>query len=277
MTDIVERGDGKTYVRASTLSSYADCPLRSAAKLIPKEMRAAGYEFRSLPGNIGAAVGSGTHAGAGYMLTEKMNTGELGNANEADQRALSELQGRMADGVIWDATTANLNTAQQQTLRMVRTYRLNVAPKIMPIAVEERMEAEFAEGFIATGQDDLLEGQLLHDTKTGTVRRANGAQYGCYTLLRRAKGQTIKGIVEDYVPRVSLKKEQPPPQQHTYPIAACEELAWAVLTRIKYDITRFRETQSIWAFLPNPGSQLCSDKYCPAHGTDVCRAWKRET
>lgn len=273
---VTDRGDGNTYLRASSLSNYADCMLRGAARIIPKEIVAAGYEIRSLPGNIGAAVGSGTHAGTGYLLAEKMNTGSIGNSTEADQRALQELDERLAGGVIWDATTGNINTAQQQIVRMVRTYRINTAPSINPIAVEERIDKDFGDGFIVTGQADLLESEILHDTKTGVTRRANAPQYGCYSLLRRSDGHTINGILEDYIPRVGAKKEQPPPEQHSYDVASAERLAWMVLQRMKADITKFREAEDIWTFLPNPASQLCSDKYCPLHGTTTCKAWKRE-
>lgn len=274
-----------TVVRASSLSSYQDCPRRWAARHLRREIEALGFEVRILPSSIGAAVGSGTHAGAAYLLSEKMASGESGNLTEAEQRALDELEHRIIDeGVIWDDTTGNLNTAQQQTRRMVRAYRTHVVPGVHPVAVEQRITKTFAPGWTLSGQADVFEDDVLHDTKTGTVRRANMPQYGCYSLLRRSPrpedgapdGEPVNGIVEDFIRRVSLKPDQPPPERYPYPVEAAEQLAWAVMHRIKADTERFRETGDLWAFMPNPMSQMCSPKYCPAFNTAFCRAHKQE-
>lgn len=282
-SDLLSSTSDRTIIRASTLSAYPDCPRRAATKIIRQEIIDAGFQLRSLSSSAGAVVGSGTHAGAGYMLIQKMNTGELGNATEAEQCALQELEDRIRnEGVIWDATTANLNTAQKQTIRQVKAYRFYTAPHVEPLAVEQRIEAEFAPGFISSGQADLLAGDVIHDLKTGVQRRANAAQYGNYSLLHRTKrpefpeGGVVNGIVEDYVKRVALKHEQPAPEQHKYDVVAAENLAWATLNRIREDILRFRENGDPMAFMPNAMSQMCSDKYCPAFNTPFCIHHKKD-
>jgi len=261
-------------IHASRTPMYADCARREAAKMFRYEIEGAGFPLRWLPLSVGAAVGSGTHAGAAYSLTSKMKDGDLGSDGDAEGRAIAALSDALDGGVIWDATTKNLNTAQKQTLRQVRAYRVHVAPGLVPIAVEERLEAELNEGFKLTGRTDICEDEALHDTKTGVTRRANGAQYGSYALLRRSHGHKANRLIEDFIPRVSIKKPQPKPEAHSYPVEMAEQLAWATLNRIQADYTQFMETGDPNAFLPNPASMLCSDKYCPAWGTTFCRAHK---
>ncbi len=262
-------------IRASSTPSYADCALRTAAKIWRPMFRDAGIELRAVSSSAGAIVGSSLHAGAAYLLTSKMEADDLGNQTEAEQRAFEEMDRRIGEeGVTWDDTTGDLNAAQAQTRKMVASYRIHIVPKVRPVAVEQPMEAQLRPGVLITGTADLLENDILHDTKSGVRQRVNLAQYGVYSLLRRTAEFEVNGIVEDYVPRVGMKKLQPEPTTTPYSIYAAEQLAMRTLNAMADDAARFKETGDPLAFLPNSGSQMCSDKYCPAWGTTACRVHK---
>lgn len=269
-------GDGRIRIRASSLSMIPDCARRVAANIFKDDILAQGYTLRELATGIGAGIGQGCHESAGYALSQKIATGELGNETEAEQRGLDRMKEQISTGCQWDSTSPDLNTAQKQLLRQVRTYRKHVAPIVEPVAVEEELTAAFGDEILVTGHADCREVNRIRDLKTGTVRRSNGFQYGTYALLARANGHEITELVEDYVPRVRVSNEQPAPEQHPYDIEDAETAAYSLIKRMADDLTTFRETGEVWSFVANPMSMLCSDRYCPAWGTKFCRSHKRE-
>jgi hypothetical protein len=157
-------------------------------------------------------------------------------------------------------------------VRQVALYRRQVAPRIVPVTVEERLEAEVTPGVVLSGQVDTTVEGGVRDLKTGVRRRANGFQYGAYALLQRSHGRRVETIIEDFLPRVRIGAEQPPAQEHAYDVAEAERATTAIIRRMADDHARFVETGDPYAFLPNPNSVLCSDRWCPAWGTGFCRA-----
>jgi len=263
----------ETVVRASSLSQYPDCARRWAARTIRGEIKAMGFELRDTSKHIGAATGSATHVSCAFALEAKMATGELGNLTEAEQRGIAALDEEVARGVMWDDTTPDLATGQRQVARQFRAYRLHVAAKVEPVAIEKRLRADHPRyGLILSGQSDLIvvRPNTLRDTKTGTRKGANFGQYGTYTRLGRSHGYQIDSIIEDFIPRVGLTTEQPPPQEIPYDIKVCENQTERTLAAIAHDLTLFRRTGSPEAFMANPASYLCGSKWCPAWGTKFC-------
>lgn len=260
-------------IRPSSLSSFMDCGRRAATKLFWREIADAGFTLRQLSAGIGAATGTATHAAAAYSLKEKMLSGELGNETESEHRALESLKAETANGVTFDATSPNINTAEKQVLRQAKTYRIHVAAKLEPVAVEQRYEAE-TNGFLISGQVDVASNGL-RDLKTGNKPRANFAQYGLYAQLLRTHGIEVPTIVEDFVQRVAIAKPQPEPIEIAYDVALCETTAMALIRRIEKDYQEFLATGNPDAWLANPSSVLCSEKYCSAWGSDFCPFWRK--
>ena len=252
-----------------------DCGRRAATKLFWREIHDAGFTLRSLSAGIGAATGTATHAGMGFMLREKMLTGELGNETEQDQRALASLSEQVAPGCTYDTTSPNLNTAQAQVLRQVRSYRQHVAPKLEPVAVEQRYEAETGE-MMLSGQIDALETDgIISDLKTGTVQRSNMLQYSAYSLLLRAHGFTITGAREDFIRRVAIDTPQPEPTRTLIDIGHGEHVVMATIQRIARDYEAFIKTGNPLSFAANPMSVLCGEKWCPAFNSSFCLEHRR--
>jgi PD-(D/E)XK nuclease superfamily len=275
-----------TVIRASSLPGYSDCGRRWAASTLRKELAEAGYDLNvTLRISVGASVGTGVHGGAAHMLLEKMNTGDLGNAQEAVDFGISEFEAHSKDGILWDDVTQNANDAQQQVRRMVQVYRATIAQEITPVAVERRLEAAVGDGFVLSGQSDLqvLNPGQIRDTKTGKTMRAHYAQVGSYSMLARTahKEFPVNGLVVDFIPRVNLKKPQPLPISEHYDQVTAENAAQAAIDHIRIAVGEFRrrvqegDAPPEHAFLANPSSLLCSPKYCGAWGTNFCNEHKK--
>lgn len=267
-------------IRASSVSTYPDCPRRWAARHLKREIIAAGYDLNALPNGIGAAVGTSVHAAGALILMEKASTGRLPPVSVGTDCAVEMIRSGIREGVMWDQTTGNLNAAEQQVVRMTRAYAVGVAPKVEPILVETRLEAQISPELLITGQQDVLarEPDKIRDLKTG--RRGNHKpQLGVYALLARTHGYEVKGIAEDFIERAAISKPQPDPVSFVHDLAGAESAAWAVIRHIQSDLKVWREGASEmglepldpWAFAANPNSRTCSAKYCPAHGTAFCR------
>ncbi len=257
---------------------------RWAARHLAGMVTEAGYTLASQrPLHVGAAVGSGVHAAVGYTLESKRTTGDIGNATEAENRAEAEFLARAEYGITWDATTDTLPTAQRQLQRMSRVFRRTLAPDLTPLVVETRLEADIGDGWAISGQGDNLSGDpdaLVRDLKTGTTQRANAIQYAMYFDLFSAHGYAPTGMVEDFLRRVSIKAEQPPPVATPIPLGPAREDAWTVVRAIKSSTAEFQRRVAEGggapraAFAANPASALCGAKWCTAWGTDFCRSHK---
>lgn len=272
-------------IRPSSLSTFNDCQRRAIAQSLPDLAEGAGYEVRRQPvAHVGAIVGSGVHAGISHALTQKQQTGRIGSDKDADECAIYEMRRRSEqEGCRWDAITRNPNTAEKQVLRMGAQWRQDLAPQITPVLVEQRLEVEAAPGVILSGQLDALaqEQDAIRDTKTGSVQRSHGAQYGAYSMLFRGHGHEVHHLYEDFIQRVDIRKPQPEVETSAIPITVAEQEAYATIQRMVATIEEFRRRlrgESFgppeMAFAANPNSVLCSEKFCRAWGTNWCKAHK---
>jgi hypothetical protein len=274
-------------IRPSSLTTFNDCPRRWAARNLRDEVAAAGYTAsRSIAMNAGAAVGSGVHAAVAYTLGQKIATGgaSIGTDADAEEAGIVEVRERVEkEGFDADKATPDLNTAERQIRRMSRAYRRSDAVAETPLQSEERLEAVIADGIALSGQVDALmvgdPDQTVRDLKTGTSRRANGVQYGAYALIWRAHGHRPQLLVEDYLRRVPLAHEQPMPEPHRIDVQTAMLEAWETIDAIARAVAEFRRRAADpngrppnMAFRSNPGSSLCSARWCPAWGTDFCQA-----
>lgn len=272
-------------IRPSSLTTAADCLRRWAAHNLTDELTQEGYDLApQRPVHVGAAVGSGVHAGVEYSLASKRSTGTLGNTSEAEDRAVHELRERAQEGLDTDDTTPNLGVAQVQVARMTRAYRAWVPDEFDPAIVETRFHVDLRDGWAISGQPDSMTGSpndILHDLKTGTVKRVNAVQYGAYALLLRQAGHAPQGIVEDFLRRTKVKAEQPLPVATEIPLAEAAQDALDLIVGLKRAVETFtvrvrdqsgRHPPS--AFPANPSSPLCAARWCRAYGTSFCSAAK---
>ena len=270
-------------IRPSSLTGWLDCPRRAAASLFRGMVVNAGFELRELPRNVGAAIGTSVHKGAWYTLTEKMTHGGLGTEEQAIDYGVTAFRDEIVDGVIWDATSHNPNDADKHIIRMTKMHRAKVAPDITPMAVEERLEAKIGR-VVVSGQKDVLarEPNDLRDLKTGAGKAAHTAQIGAYSLIERSHGREVNRLIEDFIPRVSLKRPQPLPLKYEYAVGVAENLAFETIEAITAAVEEFERRIETGdrppenAFQPNPMSMLCGDKFCPAFNTKFCQVHKMD-
>lgn len=270
----------KIIIRPSSLTAYLDCSRRAIAGLFPGAIKDAGFDLRDTGRNIGACIGTSVHKAAWYTLDQKIRTGgSIGTDEDAIDAGVTTFREEIEDGVRWDESARNANEGDQHIIRMTKMYRHRLVKEINPLSIEERLEASF-EGVIISGQKDVLtrEPNDLRDLKTGKAKTSHAAQLGAYSLIERSHGREVMGVKEDFLQRVSLRRPQPEPVTLTYDIGTAENLALEVIEQIQSDVAEFQERLSTGrrppenAFRPNPSSMLCSDKYCPAWGTNFCRA-----
>lgn len=273
-------------IRPSSLQTFSDCPRRWAATQLPALVTEAGYHLhKSLPKHVGAAIGTGVHAGVAYTLEQKRDHGDIGGAAEAENRAEAALVEGLQEGAIWDEATPSLGTAKTQAQRMVRSYRRHLAPFVQPLFVEERLVADVGDGWQLSGQADTLahDGRSrVRDVKTSAKLGNYGLQLGGYGIIFQAHSIEVDGAVVDHLPRVRLSAEQPPPATWEVPLRAAVAEAWDVLSSLKRDVSEFQARAAdpsgrdpAGAFRANPSSSLCGEKWCPAHGTSFCPITKR--
>lgn len=273
-------------IRASSLPGFTDCSRRWAASAMPAEITNAGYNLTAgMPRSVGASIGSAVHSGAAFVMQGKIDNGVLGNAADAEECAVVELATQTAQAdTLWDKDTMNMNEAQQQVIRMVKTFSVMLAPRLHPIAVERRLVANLSDNFVLSGQSDLqvIEPESIDDLKTGRISRQHHGQMGAYSLLARTvhPDLPVKKLRVNFIPRVTIKKPQPDPIVTAYNQAVSEQAAVATIEHIKKDVAEFRrrvneeDAAAEHAFLANPASMLCSPKYCNAFGTNFCREHK---
>lgn len=266
-------------IRPSSLPGWNDCPRRGAAQLFRQHIEAAGYQLRKLTPNVGAVIGTANHRAA-HLYIKGIIDGEPIDSGDAIEPALADMKERIAEGVAWDDITFGRNGAEEQVRRMTQVFALQVLPIVKPLRTEERLDADLGDGFVLSGQKDLLcaEPRQIRDLKGGRVQRANALQYGAYSLLERSHvPEPIDTLVEDFVQRVALSRPQPDVKQVVYPAPAAERAAARSIMAIKDQFRQFEHSKAHGgvepadAFVANPMSQLCSPKFCPAWGTSFCR------
>ena len=272
-------------VRPSSLSDAADCMRRFAARHLQDLLASAGYTLRRRPPSvhIGAAVGTGMHTFAHTTIAPRLAGEPLAPVAVAEEQAIAAFRAETDGSVEWDNITGTANDAEKQIRRMGKAWRRVRAEEIVPVQIEERIEADAADGIVLSGQPDLVEDRgafmRLTDMKSNKVRRSPHLQLGAYALLLRSIDMPVGEIAMDHIPRVKLSDAQPDPTLVQMDLRAAIEDAHTALQNIERCVTEFekraanpRGLSPISAFPPNPGSMLCNERFCPAWGTDACRA-----
>ncbi len=246
-------------IHASTLPYYTDCPRRALIKIFKKLIESAGYilntqNFHNISGNIGTAC----HSGAQVLLEEH----DQGQALSASRDKLSDLSQKP---VKYDGISPNINTAQEQTGRIVKCFDINIAANVESCIVEKRLETRINDEFILSGKPDFRFAKQIHDLKTGKNLNCQ-AQVGAYSLNAKAHGLDIDSVIVDSIKNVRLNKPVEC-NSFSYNLKVCENLAKSVIRMIMSDYEKLTA-----GTLPpcNNNSMLCSKKWCSAFGTDYC-------
>lgn len=258
-------------IRSSILPSWNDCPRRNAIKIFSKDIENIGYEVprRQDKAMVSSAIGTGFHKGAELALNDKQLGTEKVNLNDSQEMSIWGFRQECKDGVSWDDLTPNANTAEKQLQQMTKTYWNMFLPITNPIDIEVILSAT-TKNYTLTGKTDIVEVGTIRDLKTG-IYKSFHAQAGAYSLLAKANKITKpEKLIIDWIPRAMTKNLKILPRSYFYNVAVAERETFAVLKTIEIQHKLFLDTQDMHSFPCNPGSILCSTKYCQAWGTDWC-------
>lgn len=267
-------------IRASSLPTYLDCQVRWAAQTQRRMVLEAGFTLREIGRPVGGIVGAGLHAGITVALRPLLSGLAVDSLARARDAAAAAVSQEFAEGrpVVMDQTTGSPGEARDQTVSMVGSLYERAVPAMRPVLLDPdtQIEARLHKDAFVSGKPDMIElGEQITDLKSGSNRKAAGAQYGAYALLRKSHGLPTKRIVEVFQRRT--KRTLDAPVITEIDVGAAERLASATLREAMMKLMAFSTTSDPLTFLPNPGSILCSSRYCPAWGTDFCHAHRTDT
>jgi hypothetical protein len=277
----------ETRIRCSSTNNYGDCQRRAVTEIIGTEIEAAGFKLQRKSTGAPAHVGTGVHAAGALMLDEKLKTGTWSKDAAVDAGIEQMVERMEKDGTTWSDDVPNLGVAERQVQRMATAYHLHIAPKVQPVTIEHRLEADLGHGFVLSGQSDVvaIEPDAIRDLKTGANLGSYKPQIGGYGRLQRAWDKPAKVGIVDYIPRTKITAAQPPPIEIKIDIVAAEVANERIVASMMSSIMLFRNGSDTggrkippfdpWSTIANPASRLCSPKFCRAHGTEFCKEWAK--
>lgn len=270
-------------IRVSSLPRFNDCHRRYMAQSQRALIMAAGYTLAVQKKGIASVIGTASHKGA-QVLLEKKKFDEYLNLHDAYDASIAEYDAETdkakdeCGGIEMDPTTTRRDTAEKQIKNIVTRVHAHLIPIAKPELIEKELIAYYKIGkdkkIILTGHPDLVELGRIQDLKTGNIGSYH-AQIGGYALLTKSKGYTDIVIGQiDYLKRLSLKAikelQTPGPETQIYNLDFCIARARENIDDIAALIFEFERTKETRHIKMNPHSQLCSQQYCPAYGTDFC-------
>lgn len=260
---------GLITVRASSLSELFDCPARFEAKHIKGLRR---------PRSAAAQLGTAIHASTAVYDESRM-TGQGITADEA-AGALVDAIHKPAEDVDWEEDSPK--TAEKIGLALHRLYCDEIAPVQDYRGVEvtcERLEITDL-GIALTGTTDRVrvtpDGLGIADLKTG--KTAVGADGAVAT-----KGHAIQAAVYELLASAAMGLPITAPAQiigmQTGKTAKGQRVGTGEIASARNILLGDDEAPGLLEyaskilksgdFYGNPGSRLCSEKFCPAFG--ICR------
>ncbi len=257
------------HIRCSMLPGWVDCARRATAKQYSRMVEGHGFTLRKLLSPVAASIGTAVHTAVAKVLEAKRDglTPDIESAIEAGR---AEFKEDIRGGCILDATTPNTQDAYTQIERLTKAF-LPLVADIEPVLIEEQFKANLDPGWMLTGKIDLYTAAFaLDDLKTGALPRPYIQQAGGYVLLCESHGKRIKTVGTTFVQRVRTNEPQPAPVSHVFPLESARNSAWAAIQEIMPDVGKFATTGDLWLIRANPMSMMCTEKYCPAWGTDFC-------
>lgn len=264
-------------VRASSLSSFADCMARGFASSMRSLVEGAGYVLRSSPRSVSAMVGHGAHASVSADLTAIKDRRARPSSRDAEEIGILAFRADLAaddSEVLLDDTTPDRNIAEKQIRGISLVHYETIAPYSDPVSVEDRLFARVTSaGVLLSGQPDSIERSgVIRDLKTG--RRGNFSfQLAGYSVLAASNGIPVSAGEIVGIPRC-----KPGSVLETYKdriegevLAAGPVLAvFDLVGRISAAAARIEAGDPVLGV--NPGGILCSPRFCAAHGTRFCVA-----
>lgn len=250
------------HLSASQLTTFQMCGEKYRRRYI---------ECERLPSSIDAYVGKGVHKGVEVNFKSKRLTGQDLPLDVVQDAAADHYDKSLSDGVFvppdeLPGAKLAMSAGKDTTVRLASVYHTDIAPKIQPELVEERVfldlpEVEFP---VATVLDLHTCDNILHETKTsGKKWTLNRVEASPQAVLYREAVKKVTGSYPDKIVFDVLVKTQVPTVQQIERYCAEDELS--VLAQ-KFNLMLASIRAGI--FLPaQPDHWCCSPKYCEYYFT----------
>ena len=234
-------------------------------------------ELEIIPPGIAAGRGTGLHYANRVNLTQKMKTG--------NDLSLSDIKDATRDGYIkafsngvfipkekLSEKTTLLNNGLNDSLRCAEVYKKNIAPEIIPKAVEEPFNVDIGLELPLAGTIDIERTAKIDDLKTAAKKWSDGQiEKEIQPILYSLAHEKITGTKPVFkyhimICRRGKDNKSTSADYQTQEIIASEDQYTALI----YKARLFIEAIQKGVFMPaNPASYWCSEVFCGYHRT--CR------
>lgn len=262
-----------SFIHASLLTKWPDCPRRGVARGFRKLVENAGHKLAEPRRNIAAMIGTTVHAG----IEETLKRGIDASRGTAYAVAEETLSAAIRDGVEWDDKCATRQQAERQAFQLLTQARMEVLPRVnvpSPEHVERTLNATLCDGWLMTGTADAITSAGIVDFKTTQlpVPPWSEPQLGLYSLMAKANRaiDTVTKLTQVTFRRVSGNTKLKDPVITRYSVLQAEQIAYTTAQNVVTAVDAFRTTGNPSVFPVNPNSMLCSARWCVAHGTTFC-------
>jgi|CXWL01.1.fsa_nt_gi hypothetical protein len=228
------------------------------------------HEEEVQPPGIALVTGISVHKSVERNLSSKIETGELLSLSEVKQIARDSFEAERSGGMMFTEEEAidlnkTVGAAIDQTVSLAEIHAIQLAPTLVPVAVEERFVLELKDySFDLAGTKDVRESDgTIRDTKTkASTPSADDVlsfQMGTYSLAEQVRTGSLPPKVA-----VDTLVKTKTPKLVTHEAVPTEENIRPIKRRIDHFAQLIDAAQKgHQAFTPaDPNSWICTRKFC---------------
>jgi len=239
--------DSITYLRPTGINTFLDCSVKYLFQEIEKI---------ETPNKSYLAFGSSIHKTLEANFAQKIETKADLPIDEAKELFVSVFEDEFQKVDRIDLIDEKPGIIKDQGVKLIEKYQKDIAPRIIPVAVEQRIKVTFkGYDYGLAGTIDLYDADsIIIDHKTtskkinGTIPEGYKRQISAYTILEEATGRDVKGARIDYFKRDSSEiRHLSVPIDKEHFLSMFQSIGDAIQKGV---------------FIPNRNSFLCSKRYC---------------
>lgn len=239
--------NGITYLRPTGINTFLDC----SAKYYFQEI-----EELDSPNKSYLAFGTSIHKTLEVNYSQKVESKIDLSVEEVKQVFAESIENEFEKVDKNDFLVEEPGMIKDQGIRLIEKYQKEIAPRIIPVAVEQRIKVKFKHyDYGIAGTIDLYDSNsIVIDHKT-TSKKIDGVipdnykrQLSAYAILEEATGRKVEGTRIDYFKRDSSEiRHLSVPIDRDHFLSMFQTIGDAIKKGV---------------FVPNRGSFLCSKRYC---------------
>jgi CRISPR/Cas system-associated exonuclease Cas4 (RecB family) len=235
------------YLRPTGINCFLDC----SAKFYFQEI-----EQIETPNKSYLAFGSSIHKTMEVNFSQKIDSKIDLSIEEAKQVFSESFDSEFQKVDKLDLASDDSGSMKDQGVKLIEKYQRDIAPRIQPVAVEQRIKVKFkGYDYGIAGTIDLYDADaVVIDHKTtskqisGIIPENYKRQLSCYSILEEATGREVKSARIDYFKRDSTEiRHLAVPIDREHFLQMFQTVGEAIQKGI---------------FIPNRSSFLCSKRYC---------------